>query len=144
MNSSRIRRVGKKPLLRPDSAPEEWSPLVWENPILELISLRAPLSTILNTLCRAIDVQIGSIVSLFLLSNEDEQNFYEITQIAPDFGLHTFCSAAILSESDDLLGTLEILCCDPRSPTANELQIIERITHLAAVSIHDRPRELVN
>lgn len=117
---------------------------MWESPILELIALRAPLYTILNALCAAIDVQIGSIVSLILLPNEDGQDFHAIAHSAADFGLHTFCSAAILSASDDLLGTLEILCCDPRSPTAEELQTIERVTHLAAVAIHDRPREVVN
>jgi GAF domain-containing protein len=141
---SRIQIAGKKSLLLLNGAPVARSPLVWERMILELIALHAPLPSILNTLCTAVDIQIGGIVSLVLLSNEKEQDFHAIALRADDFGLHTFCSAAILSGSNDLLGTLEILCCDPRSPTANEVQIIDRVTQLASIAIHGQPRELLN
>ena len=144
MNSSRIQETGEKPLLHADCVLEARSPLVWERVPLELIALRAPLSAILNALCIAIDVQIGNIVSLILLSDDEEQDFHVIARSADDFGLHTFCSTAIFSERDNLLGTLEILCCDPRSPTANELQIIERVAQLAAVAVRGQPRELSN
>jgi GAF domain-containing protein len=102
------------------------------------------LSAILNALCIAIDVQIGNIVSLILVSDDEEQDFQVIARSADNFGLHTFCSTAILSERDNLLGTLEILCCDPRSPTAHELELIERVVQLAAVAIRGQPRELSN
>jgi GAF domain-containing protein len=144
MDSSRIQGAGKKSLLHQDCASETGSPLVWERLVQELMSLGAPPSTILNTLCTAIDIQIGGIVSLVLPSNWDARDFHALTQSPDAFGLHAFCSAPILSESGALLGTLEVLCCDPRSPTADELRVIERVTHLAAAAIQGRPRELVN
>jgi GAF domain-containing protein len=88
--------------------------------------------------------RIGNIVSLILLSDDEEQDFHAIARSADDFGLHTFGSTAILSERDNLLGTLEMLYYDPRSPTANELEIIERVVQLAAVAIRGQPRELSN
>jgi hypothetical protein len=143
MNSSRIERAGKQSWLRRDCILEDRSPLVGERHILELISLGAPLSSILNTLCAAIDVQIGNVVSLALLSNE-EHALHAIAHSAGEFGLHIFCSAAILSGNDDLLGTLEMHCCGPRSPTANDFQIIDRATHLAAVAIQHGGEDCVS
>jgi GAF domain-containing protein len=125
-------------LLHQDFASEGQGPVVGERRIPELISLGSPLSAILNTLCATIDWTIGSAVSLILLPNEQERDLHLIAQSAGDFGLHVFCSAAILSDRQDLLGTLQILCCDPRSPTANELQFIERVKHLAAIAIQSR------
>lgn len=138
MNDFRTERPGKSLLLQQDFASEGQGPVVGERHILELISLGSPLSAILNTLCATIDWTIGSAVSLILLPNEQERDLHLIAQSAGDFGLHKFCSAAILSDREDLLGTLEILCCNPRSPTANELQIIERVKHLAAVAMQSR------
>jgi GAF domain-containing protein len=90
------------------------------------------------------DIQIGSTVSLVLVSHQEERDVDAIARNPEEFGLHTFCSAAILSQGDDLLGTLEVLCCDPRTPTVNEALIIERVAGLAAVAIQRGPRELLN
>jgi hypothetical protein len=138
MDSSRINRAVKTSSWQQDCAPEPRGLLEEERYVLELISLGAPLPGILNILCAIVDVQIRNVVSLVVFSNEGERGSQAITHSAGEFGLHIFCSAAILSESDALLGTLEILCCDPRSPTATEFQVIETVSHLAAVAIQTR------
>jgi hypothetical protein len=138
MRSFRIEQSGMRSCCSEIVPPKAWGPLVEERHALELISLGTPLSAILNTLCATIDWTIGSAVSLILLPNEQERDLRAVAQNASEFGLHTFCSAAIFSDSEDLLGTLEILCCDPRSPTTIELQIIERVRHLAAIAIQSR------
>lgn len=143
MNSSRVQRAGKR-LSHQDRVSVVRSPLVWERLILELISVRAPLADILGTLCTAMDIQIGSTVSLVLVSHQQERDVDAIARCPEEVGLHTFWSAAILSRGDDLLGTLEILCCAPRVPTANEVLVIERVTYLAAVAIQGEPRDLLN
>ena len=51
------------------------------------------------------------------------------------FGLHTFCSARVVAENDELLGSLEMYCCAPRSPSAGEFQLIERAKCVAAMAI---------
>ena len=134
---SRFQRTRKRLSMHRDSMADARSPLAGERHILELIALGVPLSGVLNTLCAAVDMQIGSIVSLVLLADQEETDLHTIVQSAGDFGLHIFCSAAILSENSDVLGTLEIFCCDRRSPSAKDLHIIDRAAHLAAVAIQN-------
>jgi hypothetical protein len=112
--------------------------LAAERRILQLISLGASLCGILDTLCTAIDVQLGNVVSRISLS-EQEHDPHPVASRAGGFGLSILWSEAILSETDDLLGTLEVYCCDRRSPTANEFRIIERAVYLAAVAIQSQP-----
>jgi hypothetical protein len=103
-----------------------------EESILELISLGAPLPGVFNNLCAALDLQIGNVVSVILPA--DDQELHTITQNALQFGLHVFWSASIPLRDEDVLGSLQMYCCVSRSPTPFELQLIERVTHLAALA----------
>jgi hypothetical protein len=111
------------------------TPLVGEGHLVELISTGAPLTHVLDKLCTALDVQVGDVVSLVLFSDDDEHYVHTIAQKAAQFGLFLFCSTAILSLSEELLGTFEMYCCFPRSPNPSESKLIERATHLAALAI---------
>jgi GAF domain-containing protein len=106
-----------------------------EGQILELISLGAPLAGILNRLCIAIDVQIGDVISLVSLADAQENHLCSTTQRAVEVGLEVFSSTGILSVDQTLLGTLEIYACDPRRPTQDEYELIERVSHLAAIAL---------
>jgi hypothetical protein len=141
MDSSRIKPALKKSLLHRNCTPTARSLSVEEKDILEAISLGASLSDILNALCDAIDVQIGNIISLAVLSGAEEYDLPVVGQSRRECGLYIFCWVAILSDTDDLLGTLKIYCCDPRTPTTDEFQIIERVTHLAALAIQSQNGE---
>jgi hypothetical protein len=114
------------------------SQLVGERHILELISLGAPIAGILNKLCAAIDCQIGNVVSLVLVPEGEEKHFCSVTQSALRMGLHSFSRTDILARDKTLLGILEIYSCDPRGPTSDEYQLIERVVHLAAIALQRR------
>jgi hypothetical protein len=118
------RGIGKK---QPD--------LLGEKGILDLISTGAPLAEVLNNLCTAIDLQIGNIVSVMLLPDDTERDFKTIASGALQFGLHLYWSADIPLRDEDVLGSFEMYCCVPRTPTAFELKLIHRATHLAALAI---------
>jgi hypothetical protein len=102
-----------------------------EGQLLQLISSRAPLLGVLDGICIALDCQIGSVISLISQPGEDGA----IARNAALFGLYTFCSEAIVAENDEQLGTLEMYCSIRRSPSAGELQLIERAKCLAAIAI---------
>jgi len=104
-----------------------------EKSILELISMGAPLPGVLNKLCAAIDLQVGNVVSVILPT--DDQGLHTITQNALQFGLHIFWSASIPLRNEDVLGSFQMYCCVSRSPTPFGLQLIARVTHLAALAI---------
>jgi len=106
-----------------------------EKRIVELISKGAPLAEILNNLCTAIDLQLGNIVSVMLLPNDTERDFKTIAHRALQFGLHLYWSADIALGDEDVLGSFEMYCCVPRKPTAFELRLIQRATHMAAIAI---------
>ncbi|HKN75153.1 MAG TPA: hypothetical protein VJW94_08245 [Candidatus Acidoferrum sp.] len=109
--------------------------LLGEENILDLISTGAPLPEVLNNLCTAIDLQIGNIVSVMLLPDDRDRDFRTIAHGALQFGLHLYWSADIPLWDEDVLGSFEMYCCVPRTPTAFELKLIERATHLAALAI---------
>lgn len=106
-----------------------------ESHVLELISTGAALSDVLDKICTALDVQMGSVVSVVLFLDDDEHFTHTIAQYAAECGLSAFSCSAILSQSDELLGTFEIYSCFRRSPTGNETMLIERATGLAALAI---------
>ena len=106
-----------------------------EKSILELISMGAPLPGVLNKLCAAIDLQIGNVVSVIMSADDQEHELEAITGRALQFGLHVFWSASIPLRNEDVLGSLQMYCCISRSPAPFELQLIERVTHLAALAI---------
>jgi hypothetical protein len=106
-----------------------------EEQLLQSISIHGPLPDVLNRICSALDSQIGNVVSLISLPTDDASELAEIAMNATLFGLHTFCSAGVVGENDELLGSLEMYCCVPRSPSASEVQLIERAKCLAAIAI---------
>ena len=104
-----------------------------EKSILELISMGAPLPGVLNRLCGAIDLQIGNVVSVILPA--DGQELHTVTRRAVQFGLKVLWSASIPLRNANVLGSLQVYCCVRRSPTPFEVQLIERVTRLAALAI---------
>src|SRR5580658_5028299 len=92
-----------------------------EEQILRSIAARAPTPRILNEICTALDCQIGNIVSLISLPEDDVANATEVAQNAALFGLHVFYSAGIFGNCGEELGSLEIYCCTLRNPSHHEL-----------------------
>ena len=106
-----------------------------EEQLFHAISSHASLPKVLNEICSALDFQIGNMVSLITLPGDDPSDLAAIAMNTAHFGLHTFCSEGIAAENDELLGFLEMYCSVPRSPTAEEVQLIERARCLAAIAI---------
>jgi hypothetical protein len=106
-----------------------------EEQLLQSISFQASLPKVLNEICRALDFQIGNVVSLITLPDDDPSERASIAMNAAHFGLHTFCSEGVAAENEKRLGFLEMYCCVPRDPTAEEVQLIERAKCLAAIAI---------
>jgi hypothetical protein len=106
-----------------------------EGHVLELISTGAALPDVLDKICTALDVQMGNAISLVLFLDDDEHFTHTMAQYAAECGLSLFSCTAILSPSDELLGTFEIYSCFPRDPTRNEKMLIERATYLATLAI---------
>jgi hypothetical protein len=129
------KRVRKHLPLHRRGTCNEQTDLLGEKDILELISRGAPLAGILNNLCTAIDLQLGNIVSVMLLPDDSGRDFKTIAHGALQFGLHLYWSADIALWDESVLGSFEMYCCVPRTPTASELELIRRATHLAAIAI---------
>jgi hypothetical protein len=106
-----------------------------EEQLLQSISIHGPLPEVLNRICSALDCQIGNVVSLISLPTDDASELAEIAMNATLFGLHTFSSGGVVAENDERLGSLDMYCCVPRSPSSNEFQLIERAKCLAAIAI---------
>jgi hypothetical protein len=111
--------------------------LAGEGQLLELILEGAPLQQVMDKLCTALDVQLGNVVSLVLLPEDQEHTLHTIAQRAAKFGLSAFSCTAILSPSEKFFGTLEIYCCFPRKPDLGESKLIQRAAHLAALAIQN-------
>jgi GAF domain-containing protein len=122
-------------LLRRQFSGREETLLRGENTFLDLISTAAPLPAVLNRLCAAIDLQIANLVSVITLADDQEHDLLTTTECAVRFGLHAFWSASILLRNAAALGCLEMHCCVSRVPTPFELQVLARVTHLAALAI---------
>jgi hypothetical protein len=129
------KRVRKHLPLHGRCAGKKQTDLLGERNILDLISTGAPLAEILNSLCTAVDLQLGNIVSVMLLPDDTERDFKTIAHGALQFGLHLYWSADIALGDEDVLGSFEMYCCVPRTPTAFELRLIQRATHMAALAI---------
>jgi len=106
-----------------------------ENGILELISMGAPLAGVLNRLCVAVDLQIANLVSVITLADDETHDLSTITERAARFGLYVFWCASIPLREEAPLGWLEMYNCVSRDPVPLELQLIERVTHVAALAI---------
>lgn len=108
-----------------------------EGQLLELIIEGAPLAQVMETLCAALDVQVGNVVSWVLFPEDEEHALHSIAQSAAKFGLFPFSCTAIVSPSEEFFGTLEIYSCFPRKPSRVEFKLIERAAHLAALAIQN-------
>ena len=106
-----------------------------EEQILRSIAVRAPVPRILNEICTALDCQIGNMVSLISLPEDDVVDTAEIARNAALFGLYIFFSGPIFGASGGEIGSLEMYCCTARDPFFYELQWIERAGCLAAIAI---------
>jgi len=106
-----------------------------EKGILELISMGAPLPGVLNRLCMAVDLHIANLVSVITLADDEAHDLPTITERAARFGLHVFWSASIPLRDEAPLGWLDMYSSVSRDPVPLELQLIERVTHLAALAI---------
>jgi len=135
---SHTKMVLTSPLLYRPCNDVRRGPFAGERQIVELIDLGAPLPGILNQLCTTIDSQVGNVVSLVLLPDEQEYDLFSITRAATQFGLNVFSSSSILSRDRILLGTLQIYCCDHRRPNRQEAQLIARVIRLAAIAFQRR------
>ncbi len=131
----RAKRAPKEVWLFQNCIDGKYGPSAQERRILEMIVLGAPLPETLNRLCCIIDVEIGDVVSVVSLADEEGVHFCAKAQSAVQVGLTLFSSTDIVSRSRTLLGTLEIYGCDPRLPTALETQVIQRVARLAAVAL---------
>jgi hypothetical protein len=106
-----------------------------EEQILRSIAVRAPVPRILNEICTALDCQIGNMVSLISLPEDDVVDTGEIARNAALFGLYIFFSGGIFGAGGGEIGSLEMYCCTARDPFFHELQWIERAGCLAAIAI---------
>ena len=106
-----------------------------EERILQSISARMPLAEILCKICDALNLEIGNVISLACLRNDEPTGQATIGKSAGIFGLYKFCSASVVGGNEEELGSLEMYCCVPRRPFLNEIRLIERATCLAAVAI---------
>lgn len=106
-----------------------------EEQILQSISARAPLPEILNGICSALDCQIGNVVSLISLPRDEPSGLAQIAMNANLFGLYSFCFEEVGAEDGAPLAYLEMYSCFPQSPSASELQLVERAKCLAALAI---------
>lgn len=106
-----------------------------EEQILQAISSHAPLPEVLDRICCALDCQIGNVVSFVSLPGDDASEIAEIASMAALCDLHPFCSEGVVSENDELLGSLQAYSNDCRSPSAREFQLIERAACLVEIAI---------
>jgi hypothetical protein len=118
-----------------DSGAEVQYVLRAEEQLLHSISARIPLADILQQICDALNSEIGNIISLASLPNDDPDGLATIVKSAGIFGLHKFCSAAVVGANDEALGSIEMYCSAPRRPFLGEISLIERATCLAAIAI---------
>ena len=148
-DESRTQRAPTEFPLHRQSSGEKQRALRQESIIHELISMGEPLPVVLNNLCTAVDLQIGNVVSVISLAlnlkvdqtDSRMHNLQTVADSARQFGLHVFWSGSIALPGGDLLGSLEVYCRVSRAPTALELQLFDRVMHLAALAIqrhHDQ------
>src|SRR5580700_9833974 len=95
-----------------------------EERILRSIAVRAPVPQILNEICTALDCQIGNMVSLISLPEDDVASTAEIARNAALFGLCIFFSGGIFGEGDEEIASLEMYSCTARDPSGHEIQLI--------------------
>jgi GAF domain-containing protein len=137
MDDSRSRRCDRAQRRPPHSRTGEAMRFLLrgEEQFIQSISAHAPLPELLNRICSALGWAIGNVVSLISLRDDGATDLAAVAGNAKQFGLYSYCSAAVFAENDELLGSLEMYCCVPRGPSVEEIQMIERATCLAAIAI---------
>jgi hypothetical protein len=128
---------------RRDSRDEIQYLLKTEGQILQSISGGMPLEAILHKICNALNSEIGNIISLVSLPNDDATGLATLVKSATLFGLYKFCSARVNDGNDKLLGSLEMYSCVPRRPCLSEVRLIERATCLAAIAIKHQVKKTI-
>ena len=113
-----------------------------EGQLLEMIFEGAALQQILARVCNALDLQVGNVVSLVFLPDDEEHTLHSIEESAEKFGLTAFSCKPILSTENEFLGTLEMYCCFSRAPNLGDCVLIERATHLAALAIEHHNHDM--
>jgi hypothetical protein len=106
-----------------------------EEQLLQAIAGRVPLPELLQRICAALDSEIGNVISLVALPDDDAAGLGGIARSANLFRLYKFCSARVEDGDGETLGSLEMYCSVARRPFLGEVQLIERATCLAAVAI---------
>jgi PAS domain S-box-containing protein len=153
-----------------------------QNRVLELLSSGAPLSAILETICRSVEeLAPGVLCSILLLEGDRLRHgaapslphdynqkvdglkigptvgscgtaaylkkpvivsdtftdplWADYREIAKQYGLRACWATPILSQQGEVLGTFAMYYREVRSPSAYELQLIERTAHLASLAI---------
>jgi PAS domain S-box-containing protein len=153
-----------------------------QNRVLELLASGAPLSAILETICRSVEELVpGVLCSILLLEGDRLRHgaapslphdynqkvdglkigptvgscgtaaylkkpvivsdtftdplWADYREIAQQYGLRACWSTPILSQQGEALGTFAMYYREVRSPSAYELQLIERTAHLASLAI---------
>lgn len=130
-----LRNGSRAPSPCRDSGAEVQYLLRAEEQLLHSISARIPLAEILHKICDALNSEIGNVISLTSLPDDDPTALATVVKSAGIFGLHKFCSAAVVGGNEEALGSIEMYCGIPRRPFLNEIRLIERATCLAAVAI---------
>jgi hypothetical protein len=118
-----------------DSGAEVQYLLRAEEQLLHSISARMPLAEILQQICDALNSEIGNVISLAALPDDNADGLATIAKGAGIFGLHKFCSAPVVGGNDEALGSIEMYCGVARRPFLGEICLIERATCLAAIAI---------
>jgi PAS domain S-box-containing protein len=153
-----------------------------QNRVLELLASGAPLSAILETICRSVEeLAPGVLCSILLLEGDRLRHgaapslphdynqkvdglkigptvgscgtaaylkkpvivsdtftdplWADYREIAQQYGLRACWATPILSQQGEVLGTFAMYYREVRSPSAYELQLIERVTHMASLAI---------
>jgi hypothetical protein len=134
-NNSRARSTFRANNLRADPPDEVHHLLRFEKEILQSISAGNLLADVLNQICSALDCQIGNVVSVIAPAGNYACDFAAIAAKAELFGLSVFCSEKILAENNVLLGSLDMYCIFPRTPSPAQFPLIERAKCLAILAI---------
>ena len=113
--------------------------LAGENLVLEMTAKGNSLETILEALCRVVEqTATGCYCSIMLIDPSGLKVQQVVAPSLPSSYSDRFpdCwSTTILASNGLALGTLAIYWREPRSPTEQDQNIIEQMTHLAAVAI---------
>ena len=112
-----------------------YSPLPEEGQILKSILMGETLAVTLNKLCTLVDVQVGNVVSLVCLAGAEDGFAQSIAQTARQFSLNVYLSMDIISPDHNLLGSFQVYSLNRRRPAPRDLQLIGRVTHLAAIAL---------